>query len=60
MAKNGGILSKYWMEDAIVFMWRSNGEYNHFVVLMEKINTSEIGRYVAEIHAVLVFERISC
>ena len=48
------------MEDAIVFMWRSNGEYNHFVVLMEKINTSEIGRYVAEIHAVLVFERISC
>ena len=53
------------MEDAIVFMWRSNGEYNHFhvkplVVLMEKRNTSETGRYVVEIHVALVFEWISC
>ena len=65
MAENGGTLSKYLMEDAIVFMWRSNGEYNHFhvkplVVLMEKRNTSEIGRYVVEIHVALVFEWISC
>ena len=42
------------MENTTTFMW------SHFVVLMEKINTSEIGRYVAEIHAVLVFEWISC
>ena len=32
MVENGGTLSKYLMEDAIVFMWISNREYHHFHV----------------------------